>query len=92
MVSDQADVGQRPAKDVGQDEDGDILRIACYVGLCVVECGLLARGTAIPLEAGLAVLTGHLGRIDSGWRCRLLKRAIAVVTRMILQLRAFLVT
>ena len=74
MVSDQADVGQRPAKDVGQDEDSDILRIACYIGLCVVECGLLARGTAIPLEASLAVLTGHLERIDLCWRYMLSKK------------------
>lgn len=33
MVRENTDVGERPAKNVGNDEDGSILRVACDIGL-----------------------------------------------------------
>lgn len=59
MVRDQTNVGKSPTEDVGEDEDCSILVVASDIRLRVVERGLLARGLAIPLEAGFAVLARH---------------------------------
>ena len=59
VVGNQTNVRQGPAEDVGDDEDSGILGVARDVGLDVVQCGLLARGSAVPLETGFAVFARH---------------------------------
>lgn len=61
MVRNQTNVGEGPTKNVGKDEDRGILGVTGDVGLRVVEGGLLARGSAVPLEASFAVFAGHFG-------------------------------
>jgi hypothetical protein len=66
VVGNQADVGKRPAKDVGKNKDGGILGVACHIGLALSKRGLLAGGLAVPLEAGFAVFTRH-DRVCMSW-------------------------
>jgi hypothetical protein len=60
VVCEDADVGESPAEDVGDDKDSGILVVAGDIAVDVVELGLLANGLAVPLEAGFAVVAGHL--------------------------------
>jgi len=61
VVCQNADVGKCPAEDIGDDKDSGILVVAGNIAVDVVELGFLADGLGAPLEAGLAVVAGHIG-------------------------------
>lgn len=71
VVGQQTDVGQLPAKDVADDEDGGVLVVAGDVGLVLAEGRLLAGRSTVPLESRFAAL-GHvdvdLVDVRDGWR------------------------
>lgn len=54
VVGKQADIGQCPTKDVGDDEDSSILVVTSDVGWVLAESGLLADRLAVPLESFFA--------------------------------------
>lgn len=60
VVGNQADIGERPAKDIGENEDGSIFGVASDIGLGVSKGSLLTGGRAVPFEAGFAVCARHL--------------------------------
>lgn len=68
VVGQQTDVGQSPAKDIGDDEDSGILVVAGDVGWVVSELGLLADGLAVPLES-LFAASRHDVRVVCGDVC-----------------------
>ena len=61
VVCQNADVGKSPAENVGDDKDSGVLVVAGNIAVNVVELGFLADGLGAPLEAGLAVVAGHIG-------------------------------
>ena len=60
VICQNADVGKSPTEDVGDNEDSGILVVAGDIAVNLVELCHLADGLAVPLEAGLAVITRHL--------------------------------
>lgn len=56
VVGQKTSIGQSPAKDVVDDQDGGILVGASDIGVVAGNLDLLAGGLAIPLESGLAAV------------------------------------
>lgn len=71
VVGQQTDVGQLPAKDVADDEDGGVLVVAGDVGLVLAEGRLLAGRSTVPLESRFAAVRHvdvDLVDVRDGWR------------------------